>query len=244
MQPEWQRSTAWAKPVAALAFVLLALVTWQSAGLGSAGLQVHLANRETERLKPAPFPADREAMRRATDHLVAGLRHAPGNPWALEGLGMMALRTMRSASGKQQAVAAARDARRYFREALRERPVSPYLWSSLALSKLYLEEFDEEFYTALRHAGELGPWEPGIQQAVVFMGLRAWDGLDSGLRKTLAGAVERSAHRNADAIYRIVKSYGRFDLLCDNDRYRKLVGPDCRIRPADIRPPLRKKPGP
>ncbi len=243
MQRERQRSAKWSRAVAALAFILLALVAWLSAGLGSAGLQVHLATRETERLKPAPFPADRDAIRRATDHYVAGLLHAPGNPWALEGLGMMALRTMRSASGKQQAVAAARDARRYFREALRERPVSPSLWSNLALSTLYLAEFDEEFHTALRHSDALGPWEPGIQQSLVFMGLRAWDGLDAGLRKTLAGAVERSAYRNADAMYRIVKSYGRFDLLCNNDRYRNLVGPDCRIRPADIRPPLRKKPG-
>ena len=38
-----------------------------------------------------------------------------------------------------------------FRQALVQRPTSPFLWANLALTKLYLNEVDSELSEALRH---------------------------------------------------------------------------------------------
>src|SRR5665647_58262 len=90
---------------------------------------------------------------------------------------------MRASTNPREALALARDGRVRFLQALRLRPTSPFLWANLALTKLYLNEFDDEMRSALRHADELGPWEPTVQQTILFVGLAAWQDLDSGLRQ-------------------------------------------------------------
>jgi len=82
-------------------------------------------------------------------------------------------------------------------------------------------------FTALRHADELGPWEPGVQQTVLFVGLATWDRLDPGLRQGVVRTLERGALRNAPKMYEIVKSYRRFELVCGVKKYNEISGSDC-----------------
>ena len=135
---------------------------------------------------------------------------------------------MRSAGSPQEALAAARDAYAQFRQALQQRPTSPFLWANLALSKLYLDEIDEELFTALRHADELGPWEPASQLTTLFVALAVWPHLDSSLRQSVVRRVKRGATRDAEKMFALVKSYGRFDLVCGIGEYASIAGPDCR----------------
>ncbi len=211
--------------------VLLAVAAVQSARLGMAGLIVELGQRE---LDGPGAPVRRPGMReldRIAGYFSDSLVFFPHNPWALEGLGTLDLARMRVSATSRQAVAYSRQADAHFRSALRERPASPFLWANLALAKLYLDEFDAEFFSALRYADELAPWEPATQEIVLFAGLAAWPRLDAGLQASLARVVERGAARNGERLLAILKGYRRLDLACAVRSYDALTGTDCRQTP-------------
>lgn len=208
--------------------VFLALVAAQSARLGLAGLIVELAQREMDRWPPATQPQPLREVNRVAGYFSDGLDYAPGNPWALEGLGALDLARVRVSTVPAEALAYSNDARARFRAALRQRPTSPYLWANLALSKLYLDEIDAEFFAALRYADELGPWEPSTQQVVLFAGLAAWERLEAEQRESLARVVERGSQRNALKMFEIVKNFRRIDLVCGLSGYHAIAGAECR----------------
>ena len=209
-------------------FVLLALTAAQCARLGMAGLLVQTAQFEADQLAAAAKKPSMAQITRAANYFTESLEYAADNPWALENAGALDLAKMRASVNPRQAYAAARDARARFRRALAQRPTSPFLWANLALAKLYLDEIDDELLAALRHADELGPWDPSVQEKVLFVGLAVWPELDPGIRQSLARSIERGGARNAQGMLKIVKSYARFDLVCTIEQYRRVAGPDCR----------------
>lgn len=147
-------------------------------------------------------------------YLARSLHYAPNNPWTLEERGALQLRAMGAATDPRLAVAAARSANADFRLALEERPTSPFSWADFALSKLYLGEQDDALFRALGRAEELGPWEPEVQQAVIFVGLTVWNRLDSVERAAVVGAMQRGAQRDPGEIAEIAKTFNRIDLFC------------------------------
>lgn len=192
-----------------------------------AGLFVQTAQFEADRWTSASRTPGVAEISRIAKYFADSLEYAADNPWALEGLGALDLARMRASGIPREALAAARDAHTRFRLALAQRPSSPFLWAKLALTKLYLDEIDSELQAALRHADELGPWEPSVQQTILFVGLAAWQELDPGLRQALARTVERGASRNARKMFEIAKSYGRFDLVCAIAEYKAVGAADC-----------------
>lgn len=209
-------------------FMFLALTAVQCVRLGMAGLLVQTAQAETDRWTSASRAPNMAEISRAAKYFTESLEYIPGNPWALEGAGALNLARMRASRIPREAHAAARDARARIRQALVQRPTSPFLWANLALTKLYLDEIDGELRTALRHADELGPWEPSVQQTTLFVGLAVWRDLDPSLQQALARTVERGASRNARKMFEIVKSYARFDLVCAIEKYQPIAAADCR----------------
>lgn len=208
-------------------FVLLALTAVQCARLGAAGFFVQLAQGEIDQWTSAARKPAKVELLWTAKHFLDSLDYASDNPWALEGLAALDLARMRASQVPLEALAVTRDARARLRQALLLRPTSPFLWANLALTKLYLDEIDDELKTALRHADELGPWEPVVQQTTLFVGLAAWPDLDSGMRQALARSVERGARRNPRKTLEIVGSYGRFDLVCAIHEYQAVGAPDC-----------------
>jgi len=225
-----RQSAGWSPNKIGLACLLVALglMAAQSARLGISGLIAELAQIEMDRWAFSKRPQPMAEVSRVAGYFSDSLGYAPGNPWALEGLGTLDLARIRLSNAPAEALAFAKDAHGRFRAALHQRPTSPFLWANLALSKLYLDEIDEEFLTALRHADELGPWEPGSQQVVLFAGLAAWDKLGAGQRQGLSGVLARGGKRNALKMFEIVKSYRRFDLVCGRKDYDVVGGADCR----------------
>ena len=221
----------WCKAAAAALFVVLVLIALQAIGLGVSGLFAQLAQNEMEGSATGAGPTRTRDAGRIEQHLYTSFRYASGNPWTLEQMGTLNLARMRASRVPREAVALTRDARLRFRQALSQRPTSPFLWANLALAKLYLDEFDAEFNAALRHADELGPWEPIVQQVVVFAGLAAWQQLEPGVQQALVRTLERGALRNAEKMIQIVKSYRRFDLICDISQYNSIVGRECAKKP-------------
>jgi len=226
----------WDKAGYVVLFTFLALTAAQCVRLGTAGLLVQTAQAEVERWTPTSRAPSIAEIRRTTKYFTESLEYTPDNPWALEGTGALDLARMRASRVPREAHAAARDARARFRQALLQRPTSPFLWANLALTKLYLGEIDDELRTALRHADELGPWEPSAQQTTLFVGLAVWRDLDPALQQALAKSIERGASRNAKKMFEIVKSYARFDLVCAIEKYQPVAAADCRKTAETAKP--------
>lgn len=208
-------------------FIALGLVALQSVRLGIAGLIVELGQREIDQWTASRQPQGMREISRVARYFTDSLDYAPRNPWAFEALGALDLARMRLSAIPRQALGYTWAARLRFRHALRERPTSPYVWANLALSKLYLDEIDTEFLAALRNADDLGPWEPGSQQTVVFVGLAAWEKLDAGERQRILRSLERGAVWNGEKMLQIVKSFGKLELICPMKGYHGKSGVPC-----------------
>jgi len=216
-------------------FAILALTAVQSARLGTSRFLAQMAQSEFDRWSSANAPVDLREVSRVEKYLWNSLRYGSDNPWALGQFAALDLARMRASADPRAAVAAAQDARTRLRHALRERPTSPFLWANLALAKLYLDEVDDEFFNAFRHADEFGPWEPAIQQMTVFAGLAVWGQLNPELRQVLARTIERGALHNAGKVVEIVKKFRRFDLICAVNPYNQIVRQDCERLAATAR---------
>ena len=230
-RPRRDLQLAW--PVALA--VLLVLVAVQAGRLGISGLIVELAQQEVDRWVSTRKPQGMASVNRVAGYYSDSLGYVSDNPWALEGLAAMDLTRVRLSVVPQEAVAHAKAARTHLRRALRQRPTAPFLWANLAVAKLYLDEKDGEFFTALRHADELGPWEPRSQEIFLFVSLAAWDKLQAGQRRAAVLSVERGGVHNALKMFDIVKSYGRIELVCGLKGYDVVAGPACAKAAAAMR---------
>ena len=228
-----RRGLQMAWPVALV--VLLVLVAVQAGRLGISGLIVELAQQEVDRWVSTRKPQGMASVNRVAGYYSDSLDYVSDNPWALEGLAAMDLTRVRLSVVPQEAVAHAKAARTHLRRALRQRPTAPFLWANLAVAKLYLDEKDGEFFTALRHADELGPWEPRSQEIFLFVSLAAWDKLQAGQRRAAVLSVERGGVHNALKMFDIVKSYGRIELVCGLKGYDVVAGPACAKAAAAMR---------
>ncbi len=194
--------------------LLLGLFAYKASTEGLSNFYAQSAQLEIERWSKPGQTLRGDEGTRVMQYLGSSLDHSPNNPWPLEIMGTLQLRSMSAAKDPQLAMAAARGANVNFRMALAQRPTSPFAWASLALTKLYLGEQDEELFRALERAEELGPWEPEVQQAVVFVGLTLWNRLNPAQQATVVRAMDRGARRNPGKIAEIAKTFDRIDLFC------------------------------
>lgn len=205
-----------ARTVCARALILLLLcLAWMAGKEGISNLYVHSANREINRWATPGQRVRGEDWTRVMQNLTESLRYSPNNAWALEAMGAFQLRRKSVATDPAVAAAAVRSANTYLHLTLIERPTTPTAWAYLALSEFHLHDLEEDLFAALRHADELGPWEPEIQYLVIFVGLAAWDKLGADQRAAMVRTLERAMRRNAPKVTELVKSFNRFDLLCD-----------------------------
>lgn len=209
------------------AIMLLAAIGIECARIGLSGLIVELAQSDFDVRSRSGIAASPTELDRVAARFSDGLRFHSGNPWALEGLALANFARMRASRVPTEAVAHSRESYRRIREALVQRPTSPYLWSNLALAKLYLDEIDDEFLAAVRHADDLGPWEPATQELVLFASLAAWESLDAPMRGSAKRVLERASNRNAEKMLEIVRRFRRLDLLCPLNGYHSIAARDC-----------------
>jgi hypothetical protein len=85
-----------------------------------------------------------EEWTRVVQYLADSLHYSPRNPWALELMGALQLRTMRATSASENPLAAFRSAKLNYQAALSQRPVAPLARAKNALTKLYNSEQGEE----------------------------------------------------------------------------------------------------
>ena len=102
----------------------------------------------------------------------------------------------------------------HYRKAASLRPQWPYTWSSIALLKYKMSEFDQEFQAALSNAMNLGPWEPHVQTTIAEVGLSAWDKLEYAQRQAIIENIRRGVTVQAQVMLDILKKYGQLRMIC------------------------------
>ena len=103
----------------------------------------------------------------------------------------------------------------YYRQALAVRPLWPHGWANLLAVKSKLVEVDDEFALAMKRSVETGPWTPRVQIQVADSGLRHWEQLDKPGRELVQVAIDHALVVQPRAIFSVIRSYGRPDLVCD-----------------------------
>ena len=156
-----------------------------------------------------------EVIASAQASMRQALSLEPSNPHFVEqSAWLLELRSL----GLQPRDTALRDSLRQslaqYREAAAMRPGSPYVWASIAMLKVRLNDMDFEFYGALERAGRLGPWEPQVQIAMIDVGLATWAWLARPGRDLVRGALERGLLRQAPEIRRIALIHGSLPQVC------------------------------
>ncbi len=151
------------------------------------------------------------------DTLLAAQQLESGSPTILETLGMLHVQPVAYPEGTTQWLLG--EALNYFRHALIVRPVSPYTWSNIALTKYRLGEIDNDLYHALEQSIALGPWEPEVQFVAADLGFALWDEMPSSLRESVAQTVERAARYHANKIIRMAENRGRLFIVCKYEKF-------------------------
>lgn len=204
--------------LALAALALVAALTWRAAHEGMSNWYATRANDEINRLG-APGRTlqaqDWVTAMGATQYLTRSLRYWPDNAWALEQMGALQLHWLRAGGSSVLASAGIAIARERYRAVIRQRPTSAYAWANLALAKFLLDERDAELDTALDFADRLGPWEPEVQLAVLYVGLQDWKTLDAARRSLVAHTLDRASRRNAAQVTDLATRLHKLNILCD-----------------------------
>lgn len=193
---------------------LIMLFAFKAATEGLSNFYAQSAHMEVERWSKPGQRIQGNEGKRVMHYLAKSLAYSPHNPWPLEELGTLQLRGLSAARDAQLAMEVARSAKLNFRMALVARPTSPFAWANFVRAKLYLGEQDSELLQALARAEELGPWEPEVQQTVVFAGLTLWPRLGPAQQAAVLRAMQRGAQRNPAKIASIAQAFSRIDLFC------------------------------
>ncbi|MBL1262361.1 hypothetical protein [Candidatus Methylomicrobium oryzae] len=110
----------------------------------------------------------------------------------------------------------------YLRRSIRLTPSWPYLWSRLVVSKLVLQQFDEELNGAMERAVNLGRWERSVQYDLALLGLNSWPNLRGKARLEGLQAIEQTwvmekiQHSDAFDIAPIL-THANLSQACDQD---------------------------
>ena len=105
-----------------------------------------------------------------------------------------------------------------YRVSLDVRPTWPFTWARLAHSKLYLQEFDDEFANALSQAFAFGPWQIEINRELTEIGVIAWPRLSTEQQQaTLESARRVALYSPADAqrMITLAQQVGRLLQVCE-----------------------------
>lgn len=179
--------------LAALALSAIVLIAngLRMVGAGFADLQVRafLVDWEAKRTEPSS-----KAWQVAHQAAVRAVAYFPApNGAYLERLGHVnAWQHFRHPRGDAHAQLSRQSAKEAYRDAIKYRPTWPYLWVSLARTKLDLLEFDPEFASALTQAQHHAPWRPEVNGRLAEVGFSTWTLLSSEQRDDVLTAAARA----------------------------------------------------
>lgn len=205
----------WQKGLAAALVVLLVVLSYVAGKWGLADLYAKEARHAIGGWEKSHKTPPVDDWRRARQFLEKAAELEPLNPNHMEGLGQVYdWRTFNRRSNTPDVTAFREQALNYFRQVALRRPASPYGWANIALTKTRLGRIDDELTNAMRRAGLLGPWEPGVQLILADVGFGVWERLPADVQQIVVGNVERGAKLQADDMLRIAAAHGKQSLIC------------------------------
>ncbi|TLS78386.1 hypothetical protein FE236_01150 [Mariprofundus erugo] len=78
-----------------------------------------------------------------------------------------------------------------YRLATHDSPMLVYPWMNLALIKMKLGQWDQEFFHAYQQAVMLGPWESAVMPVLVEIGLLVYQNMDAASQQFIAAYIDR-----------------------------------------------------
>ena len=98
--------------------------------------------------------------------------------------------------------------------AIELRPRWPYSWANLVLMKSYLNEWDNEYGTALENAVKYGPWEQSVHLTLAHAAGLSWRHLETDQKRLMAANVERGIVRSFERVGFNLDAYQKRPLVC------------------------------
>ena len=202
-------------PLALLGAAVLATGIYAAALRGLADAHyTHARLALTEGTKPSLAPRP-ESVAVALASMREALSFEPDNPHFVEQAARLhELRALALPPRDPGIRDGLRQSLAQYREAAAMRPGSPYVWASIAMLKVRLNDMDFEFYGALERAGRLGPWEPQVQIAMIDVGMATWPLLARAGRIRVLEALERALSRQEPEVRRIAAVHGTLPQAC------------------------------
>lgn len=221
-RPVFYRGAAWA------GIFILSMLIISVGREGLAALFAIQARHESSRWLKNPGAISFGLWEKANDNLATALALDPGNPFFHEDIGQLLNNKARYVQGlsAEQRVQIRKESREHFRTAIALRPVSPYTWTSLALIQSGLGDWDAETQLALRQAAVLGPWEPGVQWDIAFVGWAGWAHWPEDLKPVLEENIVRASKKQRAAMLRLVVSPQQKDYVCLHRKLYAALKPD------------------
>ena len=192
--------------VASLLFTLAVVAVFFSlANLAGAPVRMAMAEWEVQQR-----PGSEDDWQRAFSRLRLARRLNPLSADHSADLGrLLEWRAWQVAPGSRDYTWYRERADKMYMEAVNKRPSWGFGWAHLAENKFLLGNRGESFYFALDKAMTLGPWEPGVQRKVIWMGMASWPDLSetmhSNIRDTVQRAVDLSIY--TDEIVKLAIQY-------------------------------------
>ena len=84
------------------------------------------------------------------------------------------------------------EAIKYFEKSLQLRPTWSTAWANLAMSKTLNLKFDQEVFTAIENAINLGAWEQGVFHKVLWISIANWNALPADLKTQLEEKIKET----------------------------------------------------
>ena len=205
-----------------LSISLILLCCWvifQASKVALADISHYPLKYFIEKLKPTELP-EIETLEKLQTKIQYSIDLRPNSAEYLEYIGriyyLKALKQQRATSAEvrntaQNSMRLALDAHV---KATKLRPKWPYSWANLALIKSHLEEFDQQYLSAIDLAIKNGAWEIASNNAISQAGFNGWHRLDDNYKTKVVAALERIYQQRKSTAIGILNYYRLQEEVC------------------------------
>ena len=198
--------------------VILTLCTVTTVDSATAFITALPARKQLENWRENQRQLDHVQWETIQSEIDYALQSTPDNPELLRDLGLShEAEFILSPASYPEARRGRETAAEYYQQAILLRPSWPYDRIALLLALYRLNGGDQDIYSLMMQAVELGPWEPRVQQVVAEIGLHDWDSLPENMKSLVLETVNNGIRHpdNTKDILALLRRYNMPGLVCN-----------------------------